>query len=193
MKGKKEKIAFVVLATFFALSIFVVSVIATLSINAKLSGSFNFSVPSDGFFFLIEASAEGSRDPVMPLYHEFNQINKTATSWSLDGLNFKENAQGEIDDIVFVFNVTNNNPIEVKGGRVKISYELVSKDSAIILTPSVNLENGVELAPLAIVEDPSQTDNKATFTVTLSPVNKIPTSSLSNAEFQYRLMFEFVL
>lgn len=192
MKGRKEKFIFVVLATFFALSIFVVSVVATLRISANLSGSFSFSVPADDFFFVISASAKGSRDPIMPLYHQFDHLNKTATTWSLDGLNFTENDKGEIEDIVFEFEVTNENEYHEetkRSGRVRVSYELVSKDNALVLTPSENLANTIELAALLPVEN--QADNKATFSVTLSPLNKIPTSNLVSAEFQYKLIFEF--
>lgn len=195
MKKGKEKIIFVVLATLFAISLFVVSVVATLRPSAQLSGLFNFSVPETDFFFLIEASAEGSKDPVMPLYHKFDNQNTIGTiTWDLNGLNFKENNLGEIEDIVFSFRVTNENTTlsETRSGRVKITYESVNVDEKIVLTPSENLENGIELEALLGTEDESQINNKAEFSVALSSINKIPTSNLEGAQFQYKLIFEFV-
>lgn len=192
MKGRKEKFIFLVVATFFAMGIFVVSVLAALRVSAELSGSFNFSVPQDDFFFEIEGQIEGARETEIKFFHEFNHQSRTSVTWEIGQLNFKENSQGEIDDIVFVFNVVNKNTriSDQRQGRVKIFYNGWA-NVGINIVPSTNLNNGIELAPLSETDDPTQTDNKATFMVMLQPTDRSPSNSIDSINFEYSLIFEF--
>lgn len=181
------------MATFLAVSVFVVSVVAALRISAELSGSFNFNVPSGDFFLSIEASSAGNKGPALSETFNFDEINNFAErSWDLNGLSFEENERGEIIDIVFTFKVTNKNTdIGTRTGGIKISYLLEEIDPQIELFPSENIEFGLELAPQAF-DELDQEDNKAEITVTLSSKNKTYPSNFAEAGFKYKLIFEFI-
>lgn len=193
LKTRREKLIFVFIAAGFALGLFVYSVLAVLNVQAKLHGAFNFTVPPDAFFLDIKGRVEGARDEIQPFIHSFNLFNKNNVEWSLGGLNFKENSNGLIEDIVFIFEVENlNSPGNGKTGRVRINYQQGDVDAGIELKADDNLSRLIELAPIPDYDDPTYDLNKATFTITLSLINNFATESINNANFNFTLIFDFI-
>lgn len=188
MRRKKEKLAFILVAAIFSVSVFMISVIAGSKMSAKLSGAFNYDVPSEDFFLEIYVAVDGSKDPISRELI-FDNFNKTDKVWS-PKLQFKENDKGEIEDITFQFEIINLNE-----SKIRVSYIIGDVDSTIELTAlSSNEEpfNNSELSPLDSYENPDQTSNKTNFKVVLSAKDKEPSNNVKDSKFNFQLIFDFV-
>jgi hypothetical protein len=199
VKSKTARVFFALASLGLAIGLFVSGVLATLRISANLSGSFIFNVPQGMFHLDVEATMTGHDGEDVKWGHPFNHENVKAVSWDLGkSIHFIENAEGQVNDIIFKFKITNQNEENgtIGNNQVRITYEFVDVSEFISLTPSEDLipVGGIVIQPLKKLvagENQEQTDNQTEFEVTLSAIDKNPTQNFE-AGFSFRLNFEFV-